>query len=289
MKTTFLFLLCSLMFCQISEAQLLNNVLKRAQNQIVDDISESLVDKAAEEITMKLLDTFYDKMDSIYYDAYEQDSVKGKYKSYPNFIASMDRSEEVPESYSFDFIFDIETTSDKDKPQYHQMLFNKENNLFGIKMDDQLVVWDNERELMITYDLKDKTAFAMGNVMKIAGLMISDSMDEELDDYEIHKTGKTKNILGYHCEEYEGKSDKHKFASYLTQEIPVNWYEGFGGFLENMHSEGYNQMRTSMDGMVLESDSYSDGKSTTYRVTSIDETENTLEKSDYYFNKQYKK
>lgn len=268
------------------KGQLLRDIIKKTKSQVVDEISDALVEKAAEEISKKLMHQFNNYLDSIYYENYKQDSISGKYKTYPDFLADMDRSEEVPDQYHFDMTLDIETSHEKSKDSY-QMLIAKDSSYFGILNDESLVIIDADPDLIVTYDLKENTAFAMGDMLRFAGGFVSSEINEDFAGIEIKKTGKTKMFLGYKCDQVVGESEDFEFDSYITQDFPADWKDMYGGLLQKFSNIDLQYLSSDLDGMVMYSYSVDEGEESTYEVINVDEKSTEITKSDFEFAKQY--
>jgi hypothetical protein len=91
-------------------------------------------------------------------------------------------------------------------------------------MADVKMVFDTERKALITYMNNEGEKMAMA--MKMPEIMnnVEDSVLN--DSFSFEKTGNTKEILGYTCNEFIGESPDYRFTTYVTQETDVT----FGNF-----------------------------------------------------------
>lgn len=102
-------------------------------------------------------------------------------------------------------------------------------------------------------------------------------MDEEEDECKPVKTGKTKTISGFKCQEYRCETDT---------EIDVLWTTKDVSFNENMKEVSWigNFSTTAFEGMIIRAENYSkeDKSSSIMTVTSVDwNKKNTFSTNDY--------
>ncbi|MGM0377818.1 MAG: DUF4412 domain-containing protein [Bacteroidota bacterium] len=107
-----------------------------------------------------------------------------------------------------------------------------------------------------------------------------DYMDDYVDDYEedveylnenVRKTGRTKRILGYKCEEYEFSSEEDEGNFWVTRDVKWKSRDTFGTiFRSAMYSHGI------FNGFLMESESRDKetGEISRMQVTEIDEKTN---------------
>jgi hypothetical protein len=90
------------------------------------------------------------------------------------------------------------------------------------KVGDQqtTILMDFGNESMISFDEENKTATAMST--RWASKMAAKQVEKQSDGTTVTKTGNTKQILGYNCEEYiiEGKT---KSVCWITSEIHLDY------------------------------------------------------------------
>lgn len=148
--------------------------------------------------------------------------------------------------------------------------------VFNDKDAQSIIVFDtkNSAMLILTNSDGEKTGFATSIDPEALAEAAQDYVDEEeeadLDSYRPYKTGKTKTILGYKCDEYLVKDDEgtevHMWVSKeLGKEVRKEWMgnqQTFGTMFVHAHA---------MNGMVLEYDVVDeDGRKTVMQVTKID-------------------
>ena len=125
----------------------------------------------------------------------------------------------------------------------------------------------------------------MASVMSMN--MVSAVMDtvEENNNAEIIKTGKTKEILGYTCEEYQMKSDDADGSIWIAPDVPVMsqaLFENMGksSFAKNTDWLDKKGMMMEMDMMVHEKDSKKQSHMQ-MKVISMDDEKNAFAMADY--------
>jgi hypothetical protein len=187
---------------------------------------------------------------------------------------------EFEPEYAFDAYFRMQITDYKkngktDDQVVYDNYISKGKSDYGMEFrdDDNLstILYDSERSalIMLTEDDGEKTGFATRfDPAKLA----EDAMEEDVEDsdWKPMKTGKTKKILGYTCDEYlvdDEQSEAHMWISEeLGKEISKEMLynpNAFGG--------AFTQSR-SVQGMVLEYDIlYKErGEKTEMLVTDLD-------------------
>jgi|GEM_PF-1591505 len=96
---------------------------------------------------------------------------------------------------------------------------------------DMVTISDFDNEAAITFDEKNKTATVMST--RWATQMAEKyAKDEELT---ITKTGNTKKILGYNCEEYIVLDKKNKYVQWVTSDIRIDYSKAMATMVKNMH------------------------------------------------------
>jgi len=187
------------------------------------------------------------------------------------------------EAYHFDAYIQMEiTTYKKNGKLDEQMLYNnylhKEDADYAMEFnnegDKSTIIFDTKNSAMVILTESDgeKTGFATTIDPEAIADLAEDYEDEEevdMDAYKPMKTGKTKTILGYSCDEYlmeDEESEVHMWISEkLGKEMRKEWMSNqqtFGG----MFSHAY-----AMNGMVLEYDVVDkDGGKSVMQVQKID-------------------
>ncbi len=297
-KHIFLALISIFMF-STAEAQILGRVLDQVQRRIEDKV----VDAIADEIVKRAFRPIEVSMDSILRQKYQDSVAHGERvdwdkvgKSYNDFLNSMNEKADLPDKYTFDIVQEVEITDyDKSKSNV-RLYYSKKDAILGFaslesKKESQLVVFDVQRDAMIMYKTdKDgiKSAQVVSNISKLTkGIMDSftASEDEEKDDYTFAKTGKTKKIVSYICDEYRGTSSKEETVFYIAKNFPINVSKTAEAYLNRFTPSTYNyNMSKVSSGPMMEYQStlVQDKKKKTTWIT-----KNVIEKTVDFVNAEY--
>lgn len=186
------------------------------------------------------------------------------------------------EVYDFDAYIQMELTTfkkngDLDNKVLYDNYLHKEAAdyamVFKDKGDQSTIIFDtkNSAMLILTESDGEKTGFATSIDPEAMAEEIEDYEEEEadLDSYRPYKTGKTKTIMGYSCDEYmvedEGAEVHMWVSEELGKEIRKEWMKNqqtFGALF--LHAQ-------AMNGMVLEYDLVdADGEKSVMQVTDLD-------------------
>ncbi|MDF1573583.1 MAG: DUF4412 domain-containing protein [Bacteroidales bacterium] len=190
---------------------------------------------------------------------------------------------EYETTYSFDAYIQMEITNyNKNGKLDETMLYD--NYLHKKEADYAMVFRDNNDQSTIIFDTKnramlilsdsdgEKTGFATTIDPEAVAERVEEYAEEEevdLDAYRPVKTGKTKNILGYSCDEYlvedEETTDHMWVSEKLGKEMRKEWMNNQQTF-GTMFIHAYY-----LNGMVLEYDATEkDGERSVMQVTKID-------------------
>lgn len=186
-------------------------------------------------------------------------------------------------SYNFDAYIQMEITSYKKNGKLDEQILY-DNYLHKQDADYAMVFKDKGNQSTIIFDTKngamlilsdsdgEKTGFATGFDPETLAENAEAYVEEEeydMDSYKPVKTGKTKNILGYSCDEYlveDEETEVHMWVSEkLGKEMRKEWMKNQQTF-GTMFAHAYY-----LNGMVLEYEVMEDnGEKTIMQVTKID-------------------
>ncbi|MCU4176066.1 DUF4412 domain-containing protein [Carboxylicivirga sp. N1Y90] len=150
------------------------------------------------------------------------------------------------------------------------------------KNDKGIIIMDfkNEASIILSDDNGKKTGVVYGG----NGFMDASSWEDEesndvfdegeVEEYNPHltKTGRTKTILGYKCEEYRYEDENSEANSWITKDVDWNSKDFMTTmFRSSMYSNGV------WGGFLMESESVdkADGEKHTYTVVDINQSKNT--------------
>lgn len=189
-------------------------------------------------------------------------------------------------AYKFDTYMQMEVSDNDDQKVTYNSYLTRDGSSYAVIFDadgaKSVIVFDtkNSTMLMLVENDGEKTGFAMGiDPEAFAG---EESDDEGDFSYESFKTGNTKTLLGYKCDEYlikeEGSEVRVWSSEKLGKEVEKKMFKNqqiFGGAF--VHAAG-------MDGMALEYDfkDLESGEHGIMKVTEIDlDSKKTINTSEY--------
>ena len=187
------------------------------------------------------------------------------------------------EEYHFNAYIQMEITTYKkngkldDQVVYDNYLHKEDADyamVFKDKGDKSTIIFDTKNSAMLILAESDgeKTGFATTIDPEAMADLVADYEEEEevdMDSYKPVKTGKTKQILGYSCDEYlveDEESEVHMWVSEkLGKEVRKEWMSNQQTF-GSMFTHAY-----ALNGMVLEYDVMDkDGSKSVMQVQQID-------------------
>ncbi len=277
-----------LIFTQTLPAQRLGGILGKAADRLNKQISDEVSDIAAEKLADYVVRKTTPYTDSLYREAYEQDSIEGNSRTYDEFLANMDKSKSIRDVYSFDIQVHFVQTDHKGRKNEGAYYFNSESTIYGMHMPENhtIAVFDLPQDLMISYDTENKTAYGLGNMAFIGkSVMALGGVDTEGPEWEFKATGEKKEIAGYDCIGYFGTNGKDEVEYFMTNDLPEYTYESMMNLMRHigMH-ESFNLM-SDADGMPLEYNSVHKKKKVSQTTTKITYDTIEIKKSDYNSNK----
>lgn len=189
-------------------------------------------------------------------------------------------------SYSFDAYIQMEISNYKkngsldDQVMYDNYVNKTQADyamVFKDGSDQSTIIFDtkNSAMLILTDSDGEKTGFATTIDPEAMADMAEDYAEEEetadLDEaYNIKKTGRSKDILGYKCEEYLLEEESSEVRMWVSEELGKDMRKEW---LKNKQTFGAMFMHAyALNGMVLEYDllDKENGKKTIMLVTNID-------------------
>ncbi|SDB30857.1 protein of unknown function [Flavobacteriaceae bacterium MAR_2010_188] len=164
--------------------------------------------------------------------------------------------EALADNYKFSYKYVMSINDSKDLNIINYYLTDQEEYI------GSSVPADKGQEMITVMDLSKRTAFMfmdLGDKKSVMsfGLDMEEEVEEQLNktDFSVSKTGNTKEILGYSCEEFKVISTEYNGNIWVTQNAPVTFAAAFGDLkLKNSKSgKGMNQSWISMvEGLTME-------------------------------------
>ncbi len=232
MKKIFLGIIL-LFYINTAQSQIFGKILK----EVTKDVTDHIVEKATEEIANKIARNINKKFDEALASSYDS-TQQVKYPTYDGYLTAMNSKANIPKEFNFDLFMDIETKADNETSEI-RMYLSKNSKVVGMETVEEgntsLIIMDIDNDVMIVYSTDkngNKTAQAMPSFSKLAKLGLQMSANEAEQDNEsfFEKTGRTKTIAGYTCDEYKGGTKDGTYKAYFANDFPVKWEETYFGY-----------------------------------------------------------
>lgn len=271
-----------------SNAQILGRVLDKAADRISDRISDKIEEAIAREIEKKVMKKLDKASDDMLKERYQRDSIDGTATgSYNDFLKAFLTPVDLPESYTFDMVLHADTKDYDGEKNKIEFMVTKDGSLLGIKSyqegEDATILFDMKNDIMVTYKIEngEKQVIAMPNMLSIGGAFVKTNIDEEDMESTIEKTGKTKKIAGYKCNEWKVTDKETITKAYIAEEFPISWKDSHSQFLS--HIMPTTKREDIPEGMALKSETKTrkKGKKSSFVVTKVDESPFTINNGDY--------
>ncbi len=286
-------LIIILFFISISfqpmQAQILGNIFERATDKISDKISDEINEAIYKEIEKATVRAVDDAMDDMLKERYESDSINGRTNSadYNGFLKAFMTPVDLPAQYTFDMVLHADIKDYDGKKSKIEFMLTTDGSLLGLKNIDEeiasLIIIDLTNDVIATYSEEDgkKQVTAIPNMMTFGGSYIKANMDEEDMKMTMEKTGKTKKIEGYKCEEWKIEDEKTITKAYIATEFPIDWKDSHSKFLSYMMpTTQKDKMPTGMS-LKSESKTKKKNKKSSFIVTKIIDTLTVFDNTQY--------
>ena len=288
----------------IINAQLFGKLKKAVQDKVEQRIEDKIVEELSEELANRAMKPINQAFDDYLKASYENETGEkfdqAKFDSlmaesgtaYMDFLGSMNKVANVPAQYDFEYVLEIETQEESKEKVYTKMFFTKDTDVMGFHQtqdgEDMFMIMDPENDLMAIFNNEDKTAQAVPSMFSLTNSLAATYIDEE--DYKIwsfEPTGKSKKIAGYNSTEYKGETEFDKFSTYVTDDLPFDWRDTYGGLLQAISPKLYNdESYENLHGMMMKSESYDKEtkKKSRWEVKKVSSEGFSIKKADYTFN-----
>ena len=283
-----------------TDAQFLKDVARSAKNKLARKVKDKAVETLAEEIARRAFRPINDVMDDWVRENMKRDSSYAGLSddslaiimrdNYATILGSMNKAADLPPSYSFDYVMDITVTDGKEVNKM-KMLLSKTAGVIGIEQmegkDEQLMVMDVDKDIIVMYNKKKKTAQALPGMMSLGSAMTKSTIEDH--EFTVNKKGGSKTIAGYNATDLEIKSEKYITNAWISTNAPFDWSESYGRLVERFSPRSFNQAQEELGkGMMLESTTKEFGKKKgKYKSESHWLTTNISEKGMTIDNKAY--
>ncbi|MGV3629924.1 MAG: DUF4412 domain-containing protein [Bacteroidota bacterium] len=191
--------------------------------------------------------------------------------------------ERIDATYTFTYLLSYQTISyggglegDRKEMIYY---FGDSTTLFTT--DGPLLLNDARNKRTLILNEESKTGFSTP-YQEISSAEAIGDMNREI--YAYKKTGNTKEILGYPCEEYILMRENKKLSTlWSAQENPLVKNKLNTKFMTDQMIMGINSLNPNPDGMVLEFNQYDDEEQllNTIRMNAFESTEKVIQLMEY--------
>lgn len=271
-----------------SHAQFGKKLGQRIKERITRNTSQKIEDKAAEKAD-KTVDNILSLPDKNQNSSENSSDENEQYEDVQvdEILQGMLGGKKVTtrDSYTFDITATMEVENYEEDAGVHQMTQSYGKNILLTDVTQTgvtkggLIIHDFEHEtaVMLDEDKKIAQAMSLGWMKKMMGQVAEESASPS----QMTKTGKTRTINGYRCEEYLITHDEGKMYAWFAPDVDFSYSEYLSGFTKMF---GENVSGLSQDrGYVMEMTGYDVSGEKIYRmaVTALSETPRTISLSAY--------
>lgn len=289
-KLIFLSLIVSISFSFDADAQFLKKLKKRVQQAAEETVIDKTAEKAAQE-TGKAMDSLLEIDPD--YQAKNEEQIQNMY---------LQSGEEIPieEMYSFNtnVVYQMNFISDN-KPTTidYSMWFSDNENYMASEMKNIKSEKTNDEQMpngMITIiDDKNQAMIVIMEEQKIAQIISMSKIKEIAIEEEgeisktsipkINKTGKSKKILGYHCEEFSTLTEDGKMSFWITQDLKFYQKNMFLNMSKSLGGNEFQNIPDAAQGFMMEMhyENKSKNEKGSMVVTGISKNIKTINTKDY--------
>ncbi|WP_158859975.1 DUF4412 domain-containing protein [Lunatibacter salilacus] len=287
-----IFIIGTVVFIPIdAEAQL----LRRLKSAAEEGVARAVERRVVSEVEKATQNQFEKAFGNLY------TGPKGSNRTYDfsKILESVNMDVETEESYSFKGVAEMEVTSTDSKgksedPARIISYLSNDEQFTGMEFRDDTKKNSEEKTVMI-FDFKNNAtimlvendegkssmAFGLDWQKMMEGMEEMDVEEEnaepvDWDEFKFEKTGKTKTILGYACEEYLAKNEEME-AVYWISTKPIEGLQAFWGknspfITQRMQTENQEYFNKFPEGSVMEMNfvSQEDKSSTSFTMVNID-------------------
>jgi len=257
-KVLSIYLLISLLSTNSLEAQLLKKLKKRVQEATEDVIAEKAAQKAEQE-TGEVLDSLLE-IDPDYQANYQQ--------QLNQMIGSGSENIPVEESYTFQTSVTYELTmTDKNQPSVvtYEMWFPEKEGYMATKVKNSskgdgkdmpssmLSILDDKNQAMIIIMEEQKIAQLL-SMAKIKEIAVEENETESAVTQfnSVQKTGNTKKILGYKCDEFSSQNETNKFTFWITKDLALFQKNMFFNISKSLGGNTFDNIPENAQGFMME-------------------------------------
>jgi hypothetical protein len=253
-------LLIALLIGGTADAQILKKLKKRVQEATEDVIVEKAAQKTAQE-TGKAMDSLLN---------IDPDYQQKNQEQWAKMLGQGGADIPIEKSYQFDtnVLYTMEFSSEKDNSVVdYSMWFSDDKNYMATQVSQIQSGSKNNQEMpasvMSVIDEKNMAMIILMEEQKIAQVIAMDKIKdlatqeneaEGLDaSFEaIKKTGNSKKILGYDCEEFASENEDTRFTFWVTQELDIYQKNMFYNVSKSLGGSSFASIPKEAQGLMME-------------------------------------
>ena len=281
-KAILLLVIFSFSFLQNTNAQILKKLKKRVQQAV----EETLIDKTSDSLQNN---------DPNYQDKNEE--------QLQNMFLGNKEDIPIESIYKFDtsVTYRMESIADN-KPVSidYNMLFSKNNNYMATKMQNinseemkgkpeamqMTTILDDKNQAMIML-MEDQKIAQVISMEKIKDLAVNEDSEETNIDTSkpnIKKTGRSKKILGYQCDEFETITEDGKSLVWITKELSIYHKNMFSNLNKSLGGDQFNNYPDVAKGLMMEMHFESkNGEKSNMKIIDINKNSSEISTVGYQF------
>jgi hypothetical protein len=271
------------------EAQLLKKLKNRVKEATEDVIADKAAEKAAQE-SGKVLDSLLD-IDPDYQPQYPQ--------QIEQMMAAGSENIPVEESYLFNTKVTYKMTMTDEKKSSvvnYEMWFSEKEAYMATKVESDentdsrdmpssvISILDDKNQAMIILMEEQKMAQLI-SMSKIKDIAVEENeIDANDTDFKrIKKTGNTKKILGYDCEEFMSENESNKFSFWVTKELALFQKNMFFNVSQSLGGNTFEDIPQEAQGFMMEMnyENLSNNEKGNMIVVDIQNQDKTILMADY--------
>lgn len=254
---------------QDSSAQLLKRLGERVESAATETVFSKTEEKTKEE-TGKVMDSIFD----------------GNKSSTSKTSGSTLADSEIAASYKFQHRVEMIMTTGKDDLQIEYHLPDNGNYMCTVVAAEEgaannYSIIDLDNDAMIIFMNYGTQKMKMITDLKLDE---NDTTDDEEEEYTITKTGASKSILGYNCEEYLIVGNDLKINAWITNETDIRFPSKFYS-MEGSKKTNAQDWNEQVDGFAMEMTMVDTSKkknnTTTLVCTALESSDLTINSNDY--------
>lgn len=251
------------------EAQLMGRIMDRARQKVERKLEDKIIEEVSEEITRRAYRPFEKAVDDALRQKYSDSLNNGEPvdwekmgEAYSAFLSGLNKTATIPEQYNFDLTQEVEIIDYNKQRSFIKLHYSKDAPIMGMENTEndnaqQLIVMDMKYDVLVifTTDKKGKkTGQAVPGLLAFSSSLTKNISEDSTLTVKIQKTGKTKKIFGYECDEYSGENQDEWVTVYVAKGFPAEYLSVYSAYLQKFAPPAYLENNKAISGMLLQSE-----------------------------------